>query len=89
MYGGEAHTIAEVCEDDPAAGRIGPLDADQFTHQKLIGKPMKPIAANAFGLVSARDRQQLSHARHIVVKRGVEAGDLRDIREAAMERFCQ
>ena len=40
---------------------------------------METIALNALRLVAARDGQQLRHARHGVVKRGVEAGNLRHL----------
>ena len=50
---------------------------------------MKTVALNALRLVATRDGEQLRHARHGVVKRRVEAGNLRRLGKLRGEVFHQ
>ena len=72
--------------DAPRSG-LGARDARELLHQVGIRQPVKAVAAQALVGVAPRQRQQLRHARQIMMKRGVEAGDLRQSGEALRERF--
>ncbi len=50
---------------------------------------MKAVAAQALLLVSVRQRQQLGHAGHVMMKRGIETSDLRHLRIMPAEFFNQ
>ena len=67
----------------------GSGQAGQFFHQKRIGQPVKPVAPHPLRFVAARDRQQLGHARQVMVKSRVETGHLRQVGKAAMKRLGQ
>ena len=89
MHRRQARAIAEVSEDDPALCRFRSGQAGQFSHQKRIRQPVKPVPAYALRLVAARDRQQLGHARQVMVKSRVETGHLRQVGKSAMKRLGQ
>ena len=69
-----------------AASRPG--EARKLLHQERVRQPVKAVAPHAPRLVAARDRQHPGHARQIVVKRGVEARDLRQVGKPPMERLA-
>jgi hypothetical protein len=46
----------------------------EFFHQIGIGQTVETIALNSLGIEAPRNRQQLGHARHGLVKRRVKAG---------------
>ena len=50
---------------------------------------MKPIAPDSHCIETTRDRQEPRHARQGVVKRGVKAGHLRQVRVTPLECFDQ
>ena len=78
-HGGQAGAVAQMSEDDASARRFRAGDRFKFLHQKRIRQPVKAVSLNALGLVAARNRKQLRHARQGAVKRRVETGDLRHL----------
>ena len=50
---------------------------------------MKSVAPDAGGLVPPRNRHDLGDPRHVMMKAGVEAGDLRQPRQQSLESFDQ
>ena len=89
MHRRQARAIAEVGEDDPALCRFRSGQAGQFSHQKRIRQPVKPVPPHALRFVAARDRQQLGHARQVMVKSRVETRHLGQVRKSAMKRLGQ
>ena len=85
----QAHAIAEVCENNPALCRFRASQADQFSHEKRIRQPVKPVPPNPLRFVAARDRQQPGHTRQVMVKRRVETCHLGQIGKSAMKRLGQ
>ena len=81
--GGHARAVAQVGEDEAAAGGARTGEAAKFPEEKFVGQAVKTVAADAFGVVAKRNRQQLRDARHGAMERGVEAGDLREFGKAA------
>src|SRR5438067_839145 len=78
----------------PSAAAKAPIrfragDRFEFLHQKRIGQPVKAVSLNALGLVAARNRKQLRHARQCAVKRRVETGDLRYLGKLRGKHFHQ
>jgi hypothetical protein len=76
-------------EDDSALRRFCAVYPHQLLHQKLIGQAMESIAPHALRLITSRDRQDLGHARQIMVKIGIETGDLRRLGKLTLERLYQ
>ena len=64
-------------------------EAGQFAHQELVRQPVESVPPHALRLVAARDRQQLGHARQVMVKRGVEARHLGQVGKPPMKRLDQ
>ena len=85
----QAGAIAEVGEDDPAWGRFRSGQAGQFSHEKGIRQPVKPVAPHPLRFVAARDRQQPGHARQVMVKSRVETRHLGQVGKSAMKRLGQ
>ena len=88
-HGGQARAVAEMREDDAALRCRRVAEAREFFHQIGIGQTVETVALNSLGVEAARNRQQLGHARHGVVKRRVEAGHLRQFRMTLAERLDQ
>ncbi len=88
MDGGHAGAGAEVGEDDATVGFFRG-DAGQLAQEKSVGEAVKAEAAQAGGLVAARDGEELGDAGHVAVEGGVEAGDLRGAGECVAEAFDQ
>ena len=89
MHRRQAGAIAEVGKDDPALRRFRSRQAGQFAHQKRVRQSVKPIPPHSLRFVAARDRQQLGHARQVMVKSRIEARHLGQVREAAMKLLGQ
>ena len=85
----QARAVAEVGEDDPALCRFRSGQAGQFSHQKRIRQPVKPVPPHPLCFVAARDRQQPGHARQVMVKSRVETRHLGQVRKSAMKRLGQ
>ena len=79
MHRGEACAGAEVGQNDPAIGGIGPGDAGEFLHQIRERQPMKSIPPHAFRFQPARKRQHSRDAGQVVMKSRIEARHLRQI----------
>ena len=89
MHRRQARAVAEVGEDDPALRRFRSGQAGEFSHQKRIRQSVKPVPPHSLRFVAARDRQQLGHARQVMVKSRVETGHLGQVGKAAMKRLGQ
>jgi hypothetical protein len=76
-------------EDDAALRCRRVAEAREFFHQIGVGQTVETVALNSLGVVAARNRQQLGHARHGAVKRRVETGHLRQFRMTLAERLDQ
>ena len=72
----QARPGAQVRQDDAAPGFLRAGDPGQFLHQIRIRQAMEAIAPYPGGLEPPRDRHDLGHAGHVVMKRGVEARNL-------------
>ena len=88
-HGGHACAIAEMREDDAAFFCRRVAEAREFFHQIGVGQTVETVALNSLGVEASRNRQQLGHARHGLVKRRVEAGHLRQFRMTLAERLNQ
>ena len=88
-HGGQARAVAEMREDDATLCCRRVAEAREFFHQIGVGQTVKTVALNSFGVEASRNRQQLGHARHGLVKRRVEAGHLRQFRMTLAERLNQ
>jgi hypothetical protein len=75
-----------VGEDDPALRRFRSGQAGQFSHEKFVRQPVKAVPSHSLSFVTARDRQQLGDARHVMVKSRVETRHLGQVRKSAMKR---
>jgi hypothetical protein len=76
-------------EDDTTSFCRRIAEAREFFHQIGIGQTVETVALNSLGIEASRNRQQLGHARHGLVKRRVEAGYLRQFRMTLAESFNQ
>ncbi len=83
----QARAIAEVGEDDPALGRFRSSQAGQLSHEKRIRQPVKAVPPHPLRFVAARNRQQLGHARQVMVKSRVETRHLGQVGKSAMKRL--
>src|SRR5260370_25322794 len=72
-------------EDPPATGRFQSCHPLQFLHEKLVRKPVKTVTLNAHSIVFARNREQARHSGHCGMKSSVEASDLGQLGEPALE----
>ena len=54
---------------------------------ELIGQAVEAVAADAHRVVFARDREAARQRAEVVVKRGVETGDLRQLRSQRQQRL--
>ncbi len=66
-----------------------PSQTGQFFHQKRIRQPVKTVPPHPLCLVPTRDRQQLRHARQVVVKGSVETCHLGQVGKPVMKRLGQ
>ena len=57
--------------------------------QEGVRQPVEAVATYALRLVAPRNRQKPGHARQVVMKRRIEAGDLRQLRKALFEGLDQ
>ncbi len=87
--GGKAGAIAEMGENDPATGGGGIAETHEFFHQISIGKAMKSIAMDTLTVEAPWNGQEFGHARHRLMKGGVETGDLGNFRVAPVKRLHQ
>ena len=76
-------------KDDASRGSLRAGDALQFLHEVGIGQSMKAQPLQAGFLVVSRYGQKFRHAGHVPVKRGVEACDVENSREAPAECLNQ
>ena len=67
---------------------VGDLRADfaEPFGDVFVGKAVKSIAAHALGVERFRNREMVNDRAVAAVKRGVEAGDLRQVRETRLDR---
>src|SRR5690606_12463400 len=85
FYRAEAGPVAEMGDDGaPGQGRAG--DLREARHHRLVGQTVEAIAAQAALPELERQGEACRLARLRGVKRRVEAGDLRQIGEAAFQR---
>src|SRR5271163_3599909 len=76
MHSRKARAIAQMRENYPALRRAW-IEAAELFHQIGIGEAVKAVALDTFGGVAARNRKQLRDVQHVAMKRGVEAGHLK------------
>ena len=75
-YRRETRAIAKVGENDPTGRCRRVSQAREFFHQEGVRQSVKAVPSHALCFVASRDRQELRHARHIMVKSRVEARHL-------------
>ncbi len=76
-------------QDDAAFGGSRAGNAREFMNEKFAGQSMKAVALHAPGIIAPGNRQQTGHARHVVMKGGVETRELRQGGKAPMKGFRQ
>src|SRR5689334_12466375 len=78
-----------MSENDSAPGSFTAGNALQPFHEVGIGETVKAKTLNALFVESAWNWQNFGNTRHVTVKGGIEAGDLRDLRMLPMEQTHQ
>ena len=73
--------------DDHVLARDLRRDAAQLAGDELVGEAVEAVAAHAFVVIGARQREGVGHERMAAMEGGVEAGDLRDRRKGLHRRF--
>jgi BON domain len=80
----QAGTVAEMGDDEPAAGAIG-RDLRQCRDDVFVGQAVKSVAPHALCCNFARQGELLGERRLRPVERGIEAGNLRDVGHGAAD----
>src|SRR6185312_6059379 len=78
-YCAQARAVAEMGDYDALLGQIGSY-FPQTVRNVFIGKAVETVTANTLRLIFAWQREAGRDKRHRVVKGGVKAGDLRQVR---------
>ena len=78
-----------MCQDYPAFRCRRVAQAREFFHEIRVGQTVETVALNSLGVEVPRNRQQLGHARHGLVKRRVKTGHLGQFRMTLAERLDQ
>ncbi len=73
-------------DDHSSAGNFG-RDLRQALGNILVGQAVEAVAPDAFGMELVRDRVVIGERIVIAMKRGIEAGDLRQRREILRQGF--
>src|SRR3546814_18926927 len=75
----QACAIAEMRGDHPSAGKL-PIDGSQLPGDIFVGQAMKSIAADSLFMQRAGEREPRGDLGLVMVKGGIEAGDLGKVR---------
>src|ERR1700690_1854574 len=67
----------------------GIFDAREFLHQVRVRQSMETVALNALGVEATRNREQLCHPWHGLVKCRIETGNMNPVWAALSERLDQ
>ena len=89
VNGCQAGPRSQVREDHPAVGLVSSDKAFELLHQIGIRQPVKAIAANAGGFITARNWHDLGDPGHVMMKTGIKAPDLRQLRKETLETLNQ
>ena len=81
--------MAEVGQNHPAARRVVSGHARKLLHQVGVRQPVKTVPLDALRSILARHGQNPRDARHLAVKRRIEARDLRNLGMPPRDRLDQ
>ena len=88
-HGCKAGAVPKVCKDHANACSALPRDPGELFDEIGIGEPVEPVSSDTLPDVASRNRQQLGHARHAVVKSRVETRHLQKLGMTRPERLDQ
>ena len=80
MNRGHAGAGAKMCQNHAAGGRLLAHCPHELFHQIRVRQAVESVPPNPDCLVPPRDRHDLRDPGHVVMKAGIEAGNLRQSR---------